>query len=91
MYQNLKWIADSHAVWDWHERLDKLPVNPPGAYFAEGDVAMAKVDILNWNTVDGEFVFEPRLRDNVQRAERTGLSAALDDDAPELDLEYDCE
>lgn len=90
MYQNLRWIADTHATLDWHEELDRLPVNPQGAFLSEGDVQMAQVDILNWTGEHG-FEFRPRLRDNVQQVSRIRL--ALDDEAPELDddYEYDCD
>lgn len=73
-----------HDYWEYH-----LPVNPPGAYRAEGDVMMTESDIRNWEG-EGGPEFQPRLRDNVQNVQR-GPVAANDDDAPELDVEYDCD
>lgn len=102
MYQNLRWIADTHATLDWAEVRDKLPVNPPGSHFREGfDVMIEDVDVLNWHAygplVDGSeldvFEFRPRLRDNVQQVPRSRIRMALVDEAPELDDDYelDCD
>lgn len=90
MYQNLRWIEDTHETLEYLEIYrDKLPVNPPGSHLAEGDISMAKVDILNWRDDDDEFVFEPRLRDNVGWVSRITLYG----DDPELDGDYcyDCD
>ena len=91
-YQNLRFIADTHRQWEVTERfLERLPVNPAGCYLAEGDVEMVQIDVLNWTDEDGQFEFRPRLRDNVQWLHRIRL--ATDDEAPELDddYEYDCD
>lgn len=75
-------------MWEYH-----LPVNPPGAHFREGfDVMMTEVDVLNWED-EGGLVFKPRLSDNVQEVDRYDLGprAAADDEAPELDVEFDCD
>lgn len=89
---NLEHIASTHRLIADYEKLDKLPVNPPGSYFAEGDVMMSEIEIANWDT-DGAYYFEPRLRDFVQEVTRDSRPprAAGDDEAPELDLEYDCD
>lgn len=77
-----------NPYWEHH-----LPVNPPGAYFREGfDVMMTEVDIANWIS-EGGYEFQPRLKDNVQKVSRDNLAprAVDDDEAPELDIEYDCD
>ena len=89
---NPTWIADSNRKRDEYEQYTlQLPVNPPGAYFNEGfDVMITQSDIANWYE-DGEYVFEPRLRDAVQNVHR-GPRIALDNEAPELDdKELDCD
>lgn len=90
-YQNLRWVTDSHETWAYYEQyVDRLPVNPPGAHLAEGDIEMAQIDIRNWYDRD-ELEFRPRLRDNVQWVNR--ITLARDEDAPELDGDYgyDCD
>lgn len=72
--------------WEYH-----LPVNPPGAYFREGhDVLMTEIEIANWDS-EGGYEFRPRLKDEVQKVSRDNLApqAARDDEAPELDIEYE--
>lgn len=76
-------IKYDNPHWEYH-----LPVNPPGAYLAEGDIVMDRVDVRNWATDDG-FEYRPRLRDRVQWVNR--LRLATDIDAPEIDEEYDCD
>lgn len=90
MYQNLRWIAETHEAMAYHER--NLPVNPPGGHYTEGDVMLTEIGILNWLNDDGQFEFRPRLRDNVQEVERR-FTAVADDEAPELDWDYgyDCD
>lgn len=89
---NLKWIADTHAILDYHEKLDNLPVNPPGGHYTEGDIMLDNIGILNWLNDNNEFEFRPRLRDNLQEAPvKARYRMALDDEAPELDWEYDCD
>lgn len=73
-----------NPYWEYH-----LPVNPPGAYLAEGDVMMTELELANWDD-EGGYVFRPRLRDAVQKVER-GPRAATDDEAPEIDAEWDCD
>ncbi len=89
----MRWVADTHATLDWAEVRDGLPVNPPGAFLAEGDVQMDNLEILNWTADEGWFEFRPRLRDNVQQVPRTRVRMALADEAPELDDDYelDCD
>lgn len=90
MYQNLRWIAETHEALAWHER--NLPVNPPGGHYTEGDVMLSEIGILNWLNDDGSLEFRPRLRDNVGEVDRKArFVVALDDEAPELDMEWDCD
>ena len=91
MYQNLKWITDTHETLNWAEVRDKIPVNPPGAFLAEGDVMINDIDVLNWMNDNGEFEFRPRLRDRVQEVSRTRIRSIRFDEAPEIDEEYDCD
>lgn len=86
---NLKWIADSHATWAYYEQyVDRLPVNPPGAHFAEGDIQMDSIDILNWQDKDG-LEFRPRLSDNVRWVNR--ITLCEDDPEQDGDYGYDCD
>lgn len=75
-----------------------LPINPALPEINEGDITMAKVDILNWTGDNGNLEFQPRLRERNDWIDGgrppgldRGLRAASDDDAPELDVEYDCD
>jgi hypothetical protein len=72
--------------WEFH-----LPINPPSPAPTKEDIMPHSIGILNWINDQGELEFRPRLRDNVQWVSRTGLSTASENDAPELDLEYDCD
>jgi hypothetical protein len=81
-----------NPYWEYH-----LPINPaiePGKdldpetfELYEWTPSQFDNNILNWTNDQGELEFRPRLRDNVQLVSRFGL--ADDDEATELDMEYD--
>jgi len=91
MYQNIRWLTEVYESQHWAEVRDKIPVNPPGAFLAEGDVMIHDIDLLNWMNDNGDYEFHPRLRDRVQEVSRTRIRAITIDEAPEIDEEYDCD
>jgi hypothetical protein len=76
-----------NPYWEHH-----LPVNPPGAHFREDfDVMMTEVELTNWDN-EGGWEFRPRPRADVQMVSRLrGFRRVEEDEATELDVEYDCE
>ena len=91
MYQNIRWLTEVYEAQHWAEVRDKVPVNPPGAFLAEGDVMINDIDVLNWMNDNGEYEFRPRLRDKVQEVSRVRIRSIRFDEAPEIDEEYDCD